>query len=94
MGESHLQSIAIGLLSEAGIYVLVMVAVKNTVAVDGRVSIRMLLCPGVHYLAVNCLSIYFSKVKVLTLSLKSYAFLLTTYLLEFEIEKCVEFLSS
>lgn len=40
LGTSHLQSHVIGLLSEAGIYVLLMVAVKNTVTVDGCVSVN------------------------------------------------------
>lgn len=40
LGTSYLQSHVIGLLSEAGIYVLLMVAVKNTVTVDGCVSVN------------------------------------------------------
>ena len=40
LGTSHLQSHVIGLLSEAGIYVLLMVAVKNTVTVDGCASVN------------------------------------------------------
>ena len=40
LGTSHLQSHVIDLLSEAGIYVLLMVAVRNIVAVDGCVSVN------------------------------------------------------